>query len=511
MGSILRPATHRLAALLCALLISTPTLADDAARPPVRVQFASGDTAIAPLRMGQKYFINRKYQLGQLPEELDGLVYTHRNGGRPCEVTIDAPAGATVYLLVDSDKGDNADASGVREMNAKLAESGWTRLEDVKGPARSRPAVYKQTFDAEKRITIAGAGFAGVDVAAKSLVLANLSAQDDKAAGAAAVENVPTAGPTTEVANPQATIKAIELYETESGMMLGQTSEAVLTVTRGDAAKMTNVRFATSVGNEMQMARDDALRFIRINYPNWYADTAEITFEDKYVKHDGGSIGAAVGTLLLSVIEGFNIDPAAAITGNISANGKVRAIGGVAAKIRGAVASKCSVVAVPNENFNQLIDAMSYGGPSAISDVQIIGISTLADAVAAMRSDRDEKLAKAIALFGEIQQKLKDEALQSPAKKPAAGYIHSKEAQEKLGQVLALAPEHCSAKLLLMVAQDKQPRTLSPAASQYYTFVAVRGMLPVLIERDFTNDKHQVTPAVVRQGLADLKKVRAIA
>ena len=41
----------------------------------------------------------------------------------------------------------------------------------------------------------------------------------------------------------------------------------------------------------MRLARDEALRYIRLTYPNWYADAAEISFEDKYVNHDGGSIG----------------------------------------------------------------------------------------------------------------------------------------------------------------------------------------------------------------------------
>jgi hypothetical protein len=62
-----------------------------------------------------------------------------------------------------------------------------------------------------------------------------------------------------------------------------------------------------------------------------------------------------------------------------------------------------------------------------------------------------------------------------------------------------------------MVAQDKQPKTLSPTASQYYTFVAIRGMLPILLERDQLDDKRQVNSAVVRQGLADLKKLRTMA
>ena len=93
-----------------------------------------------------------------------------------------------------------------------------------------------------------------------------------------------------------------------------------------------------------------------------------------------------MGTLILSTIQGFTIDDNTAITGDISANGKIRAIGGLFAKIRGATASKCTVVAVPTDNFGQLVDTMVYEGPAAITDIQVIGIANLDEAVAVMRA-----------------------------------------------------------------------------------------------------------------------------
>jgi len=44
---------------------------------------------------------------------------------------------------------------------------------------------------------------------------------------------------------------------------------------------------------------------MRPTRPREYISKAEITFEDKYVAHDGGSIGAAIGAIILSCIEGF--------------------------------------------------------------------------------------------------------------------------------------------------------------------------------------------------------------
>ena len=113
----------------------------------------------------------------------------------------------------------------------------------------------------------------------------------------------------------------------------------------------------------------------------------------------------------------MQIDQNLAITGDISANGKVRAIGGVSAKLHGAIASKCAITAIPMENEDQLVDAVTYCGPSIAMDTQVIGISTLEDAVGVVRIDRDANLQKAIDRFA---------AFQSAAKGKPARYLQSK-------------------------------------------------------------------------------------
>jgi hypothetical protein len=43
---------------------------------------------------------------------------------------------------------------------------------------------------------------------------------------------------------------------------------------------------------------------------------------------------------------------------------------------------------VPTDNWGQLVDMVTYSGPATATDVQIIGITDLADAVATVRTDR---------------------------------------------------------------------------------------------------------------------------
>ena len=124
-----------------------------------------------------------------------------------------------------------------------------------------------------------------------------------------------------------------------------------LTITSDEKPHKIGVVFPQQVGDQMHLVVDDVLRFLRLSYPNWNVAHAELTFADKYNPHDGGSIGAAVGTLILSTIRGFEIDPKTAITGDVSADGKVRMIGGVAAKLRGAAAAGGSLPSLQSKRW----------------------------------------------------------------------------------------------------------------------------------------------------------------
>ena len=289
-------------------MFTRTALAQDSAAA-VHVKYASGDTELATLTEGVKYFSNRSYELSRIPSELLGLKFTRREGGRSSDLEIEVPANFRVYVLVGSDR-DPSVPSPVKSLIARLSTEGWSRLSDaeyVNRNAKHCPiAIFEQEFPSHQHVSVAGAAFAGCCVAAGSLVVdsggstAQKQPEPTPATPASTLHTDPTpdtspiAGPTTRPAIPQTSIRSLEIEETDSGMMLGQTSEVTLTITRGTSPTLTTVRFVTPVGNDMCLARDDALRFIRLTYPNWDVDKAEITFEDKYVPHDGGSIGAAV-------------------------------------------------------------------------------------------------------------------------------------------------------------------------------------------------------------------------
>jgi hypothetical protein len=473
----------------------------------VTVHYASGGTELATLSEGVTYFTNHDAALRDVPPALIGLTFTRRSAGQPSGVEIDASAGAKVYLLVDGDTGRDA----VPELNKQIALSGWSRIADIQRDPVCPMVVYERDFASEKTVSLDGPGWSGFVVVAKNLEMKrppNESAPPDSATDSptktsdqpqnASLQSAGTTGPAIQIAKLQSEIKALEVLEQDDGIELGEATDLILTADPGSKSGEIPVSFASEVGSQTKLVLDELIRWTHVNFPKISGtDKIEFSFEDKYEKHDGGSIGAACGTLILSALQGFDIDPNIAMTGDVSADGKVRAIGGVAAKLRGAAVAGCTLVALPEENYEQLVDAEIYDGLPAVTNTQVLGISTLDSAAAVARVDRDSKLAQAIDLFSQIQQSIK----QSP------DYLQTAKAQDDLHQVLDLAPNHLSAKVLLSIAQGTARTRLTAGASIYYTLVAVQFALPMINQQIQSGTKSPVLPAMVDESLNRLRLV----
>ena len=457
----------------------------DSSNDPVKIQFIQGDTKLQTFDIGTDLFVASKSALLDCPAELRGCTFTQRTWADPADVTLDVPAGTVVYLVM---------GTGVNTKRAwKSAESfGWEKVENAHFNFRDAPAdlfVYKKTFDQSQQLTVTGSGRTGVIVVAKNLELANLphdqkptkqNPQPTKDRQPPISTKIDVSGddPTTRISKLQSSIEALYVITEDTGEHLGLASRLIITATPGDSGKDTvPIKFTSPAGHEMYMVLDDVVRAIGVHYRVGGVKKFELSFEDKYTPKDGGSIGAAIGTLMLSVIRGFDIDPTLAITGDVTADANIRMIGGVAAKMRGAAKSGCKIVAVPTENLEQVHDALIYDGPSDLLDVQVIGVSNLDEAADVARVDRDDKLAQAISLFARIQAA----AAQTP------DYLFSSEAQEKLRQVLELAPNHYSASLLLAYARHDLHR-LSAGATEYYISVAVKEFWDTPASRSHVQD-----------------------
>jgi hypothetical protein len=481
----------------------------------VHVRFNSKTPCeIALLNNSVPLFSNRTFLLASVPKEMQGLSFTRRVSHRGCDTTITADGDATVYLFVESDDGKTPNPAV-----KALADDGWIIVNSTQAFAavKGRPlSAFKRSFTDKQEIKLSHGGASGYFVAATNLVLDGATESGSSPSGSSSSKtpdtnpssvqrlqadppqvNKPLPGPTTKVALMQTGIRTMAFQEQSSGLMLGITSDVVLTVLRGDSPTMVNFRFITPVGPQMLGSKDDAMRFIHVQYPNWLASGAELTFEDRDSPKDGGSIGAALTTLVLSAIRGFPIDRSVAVTGDISADGRLQPVGGIYAKVRGAEGSACTIVVLPADNFDQLVNTETFIGKGEVPHLQIIGAATIDDVIAIVRPDRDAKLTLAMKLYGEVAHGIGQ----------SKTYLRSRECTEKLNLILTLAPRHFSAKLQLMNATDKRPKTLSEGASLYYVSVAVNQIMPMLVAR--AKEQKQMPPSnVVHQGLDDLDKLR---
>ncbi|HMD54976.1 MAG TPA: S16 family serine protease, partial [Phycisphaerae bacterium] len=265
-------------------------------------------------------------------------------------------------------------------------------------------------------------------------------------------------------AKVQSEVQGLVVSRLDNGDMAGQTLDIIATVSPSGNPNDPAAFVGSAIGPEMRTSLQEAIRAIQVRYPTWGNGTIQISFGDEYSQKDGGSAGAAFALLFLSELENFDIDNQFAITGEITTDWKFRPVGGVAAKIQGAVDNGCKAVILPEANLQQVQDAILLNGQDTAWKIQIFTEPDLQHAEALIRSDRAKNLQQAIDLFSKVQDEFGN-------KGDAA--LYDPQVIGELKQVLALAPEMESAQYLLEESQGKEPRNLSDFASEYEAIVHI--------------------------------------
>jgi hypothetical protein len=239
--------------------------------------------------------------------------------------------------------------------------------------------------------------------------------------------------------------------------------------------------FAQPVGKDMALSLDDAARFMQSHYSKWAPEKKIVfSFGDKYSFKDGGSAGGVFGLILISMFTDRNIDSNFTMTGDLTADGKLRAIGAVGAKLRGAVVDHCTVVVVPEENRDNVADMVLLDSTSNLWGVQVFAAGTMDQAAEVAFLPRPEKVTQAMALFDEVKG--------TAPKLPKARLLPDQ--VEKLNKVLELAPNHLSAQYLLAADAGRLPSTLSIKGSVDEAFMVAK---PVLVSlQDPKNEEIRV-------------------
>ena len=163
-----------------------------------------------------------------------------------------------------------------------------------------------------------------------------------------------------EPAIKQATIKGLLVIELANGSFAGTASQMNATAVPAEADQFS-VGFNQEVGDFMEKATVEVEKFMRVRHEGLLptGNRIELAFGDKYSPKDGPSAAVVCALLVDSIITGDEIDPGFAATGDMTATGQVRSIGGLTGKISGAIKKKCTLIAAPKVN-----DCLLYTSPS---------------------------------------------------------------------------------------------------------------------------------------------------
>lgn len=258
-------------------------------------------------------------------------------------------------------------------------------------------------------------------------------------------------------ARPQSRVHGLVVQQLPSGAHAGAASAVNATALPEEGQDDLLFTFNQDVGPMMGGCLEEVIKFLRVRYlndPDKVPDgmKIELGFQDKYQLKDGPSAAVVFTLLLDSLFTGEELDDEFAATGDITADGMVQKIGGVAAKMRGATKRGCKIVGIPKGNAKGVADVLLMDGPQQLLDIQIFTLKDFEQAHAVSRKEKSDELKAVLKAFQKIADAVNKDGLEL-LKKP--------EVQSLLQQVLKQMPNHLSAKLLLDYAQDKAPTQLT--------------------------------------------------
>ncbi len=257
----------------------------------------------------------------------------------------------------------------------------------------------------------------------------------------------------------QSQVKGLLVIQLPNHNFAGSASQMNATAVPMDIndGKSFGIRFNQKVGEMMNSSTQEVEKLMRIRHgkdlPSGYR--IEFGFADKHTMKDGPSAAVACAMMTEAIITGEQIQPSFAVSGDITATGEIRPVGGIIAKVRGAAKRDCKVMAVPIGNKSDIQDIYVIEGINSIVATQIILVENFDQAWEVGRAERSVKIQKAIDDYAMVQASI----TRTPAN------ISHPQVLEKLKSIMEVIPNHESARIISLHASGKGPNKLSLAGS----------------------------------------------
>lgn len=267
-------------------------------------------------------------------------------------------------------------------------------------------------------------------------------------------------GEAEKFAAVQKVVYGLSVRTLSSGRHAGAASSLSATALREKDVEGIELHIDQKVGNMTGNSLEEVAKLMRVRHeaagrmPSGYR--VEITFEDKDTLLDGPSAGTAMSIIIDSLFTGLELDDKFAVTGAITADGKVTPIGGVAGKIRGATNKGCNLVGVPHANIKGVSDILVLDGVQKLLDIQVFSFKTLDDALKVAAKNKDEDVQSTIDDFSKIAELVTEKGIES---------VKDQKVITLLEAVVEKMPNHQSAAILLTVAKGTEKKILSLGGS----------------------------------------------
>ena len=241
-------------------------------------------------------------------------------------------------------------------------------------------------------------------------------------------------------------VQSLLLSPLGNSLYAAQAAKLSISVIELSSEKPATIGFNQAVGKLMSSALKEVIRYQVIRNGGWpKGANIELAFAEQYSQKDGPSAAVACTLLLESVFTGEELSKDIAVTGDLNSDGSVQPVGGVSSKIRGAEKAGMKVVGIPVQNRDDVLDLLILEGPSILKSPQVFSLETFDDAIRIARKERDPELKGALAKYKQL--------ISSGAKGAAL--------QKGLREILEVAPNHVSARLLLLWATNGVPDRLT--------------------------------------------------
>lgn len=307
---------------------------------------------------------------------------------------------------------------------------------------------------------------------------------------------------TAEFGQQQASLHGLLVEDMNTGRFAGKLSQMNATLDRAGKLSELDLKFNQDVGPMMGAALKEVRKFIAVRHGTGYTGEIEIAFENQYSSKDGPSAAVACALLVDSLISGEELSQKVALTGDMNADGLVKPVGGIYGKIRGAQNGDREIVAIPEDNSEAIIDLLVANGAEALIGIQIFSISNFDDAYALTRTreSRHADLQTALDEFDKVQDVL--------GRENGINYLRNSHVLNKLKEIVEKAPNHLSARNLLLAASGRVPEKFSLRGSLTQIDIAAEPLITVLMDGNFDARKSPFADDENAESQSNLRRIR---